>query len=245
MSGATLCGTGTIGHAVFINMGGTLGVSNGVLTIAGHKFEGPKGVGALFLRHGTNILAQQHGGPQERYRRAGTEDVASAVAMAAAFELAVAERGATAPHLAELREALLRRLLRPEGVTLTGHPTERLPGLLSVVAAGVQGSAITMALDLAGLACSTGSACVTGSNEPSHVLAAMGYPADESAGALRFSLGRSTTAAEVADAGELIATAIESHREAEERYAVQRAALLSQPGEAAVAGSAALGADAE
>ena len=216
-----------------------------MLTIAGHKFEGPKGVGALFLRHGINILAQQHGGPQERYRRAGTEDVASAVGMAAAFELAVAGKTSVTPGLAEMRDSLMRRLLRTEGVTLTGHPTERLPGLLSVVAAGVQGSAITMALDLAGLACSTGSACVTVANEPSHVLAAMGYPADESAGALRFSLGRRTTAAEIAEAGELIVATIESHREAEQRYAAERAASLSQPGEAAVPGSAALGAGAE
>jgi cysteine desulfurase len=215
-----------------------------MLTIAAHKFEGPKGVGALFLRHGTNLLAQQQGGSQERYRRAGTEDVASAVGMAAAFDLAVADRASLAPRLAELRAKLMRRLVKADGVGLTGHPTERLPGLLSVVAAGVDGSAVAMALDLAGLGCSTGSACVTGSNEPSHVLAAMGYPVDESAGALRFSLGRNTTGAEIAEAGELIATTIVTHREAEARYAAQRTEVVQLNGEA-VAASAATGALAE
>jgi cysteine desulfurase len=209
-----------------------------MLTIAAHKFEGPKGVGALYLRHGTNILAQQQGGSQERYRRAGTEDVASAVGMAAAFELAVADRSGAAPRLADLREKLMRHLLKADGVGLTGHPTERLPGLLSVVASGVEGSAVAMALDLAGLACSTGSACVTGSSEPSHVLSAMGYPVDESAGALRFSLGRNTTAAEVAEAGELIATTIAAHREAEARYATQRAVEAAAAATAAAARAA-------
>jgi cysteine desulfurase len=213
-----------------------------MLTIAAHKFEGPKGVGALFLRHGTNILAQQQGGSQERYRRAGTEDVASAVGMAAAFELAVADCAAVAPRLAELRETLKRRLLGAGGVGLTGHPTERLPGLLSVVASGVAGSAVAISLDLAGIGCSTGSACVTGSNEPSHVLSAMGYPVDESAGALRFSLGRNTTAAEIAEAGELIATTIATHREAEARYLAQRTEVVELNGEAATTASAATGA---
>ena len=213
-----------------------------MLTIAAHKFEGPKGVGALYLRHGTNILAQQQGGSQERYRRAGTEDVASAVAMATAFELAVAERAATAPRLAELREVLFRRI-SADGIDLTGHPTERLPGLLSVAVSGVEGSAVAMALDLAGIACSTGSACVTGSTEPSHVLSAMGYPREEAAGALRFSLGRRTTAAEVAEAGELIAATITAHRDAEARYAAQRVALLPRNGEAGSASGAGVAAD--
>ena len=196
-----------------------------MLSIAAHKFEGPKGVGALYVRHGTNVLAQQQGGAQERYRRAGTENVAGAVGLAAALELAVAERPATAMRLRALRETLVGQLRTIDGVQETGHPTDRLPGLLSLVAVGLDGNAVTMALDLAGLACSTGSACVSGSGEISHVLAAMGFPEDDATGALRFSIGRTTTAEEITEAARLIGATIESHR----------AAALSRPVEAVAA----------
>jgi cysteine desulfurase len=209
-----------------------------MLSIAAHKFEGPKGVGALYVRHGTNVLAQQQGGAQERYRRAGTENVAGAVGLAAALELAVAERPAVAARLRELRETLVGHLRTLDDVQETGHPTERLPGLLSLVAVGLDGNAVTMALDLAGLACSTGSACVSGSGEISHVLAAMGFPEDEAAGALRFSIGRTTTAEEITEAARLIAATIESHREAAARLEAQRAAALSRPVEAIAAEAA-------
>jgi cysteine desulfurase len=198
-----------------------------MLSVAAHKFEGPKGVGALYVRHGTNVLAQQQGGAQERYRRAGTENVAGAVGLATALELAVAERPVTAARLRRLRETLATHLRALQGVQETGHPIERLPGLLSVVAAGLDGNAVTMALDLAGLACSTGSACVSGSAEISHVLAAMGYPEDEATGALRFSIGRTT--AEIAEAAHLVGGTIESQREAADKLAAQRAAALSRP----------------
>jgi cysteine desulfurase len=211
-----------------------------MLTIAAHKFEGPKGVGALFVRHGTNVLAQQQGGAQERHRRAGTENVAGAAGMAAALELAVAERPVTAPRLRALREALATHLRSLASVQETGHPTERLPGLLSIVASGLDGNAVTTALDLAGLACSTGSACVSGSNEISHVLAAMGYPEDEASGALRFSIGRTTTAEEVAEAARLIAATLESQRAAASQLEAQRSAALAQPAEA-IAGVKATG----
>ncbi len=209
-----------------------------MLSIAAHKFEGPKGVGALYVRHGTNVLAQQQGGAQERYRRAGTENVAGAVGLAAGLELSVAERPVTVPRLRALRETLAAHLRTLEGVQETGHPTERLPGLLSVVAVGLDGNAVTMALDLAGLASSTGSACVSGSNEISHVLAAMGFPEDEAAGALRFSIGRINTAEEIAEAARLIAATIGSHREAAERLEAQRASALSGPAEAVAAAEA-------
>jgi cysteine desulfurase len=200
-----------------------------MLSIAAHKFEGPKGVGALYVRHGTNVLAQQQGGAQERYRRAGTENVAGAVGLAAALELAVAERPATAVRLRALRETLVGQLRTIDGVQETGHPVDRLPGLLSLVAVGLDGNAVTMALDLAGLACSTGSACVSGSGEISHVLAAMGFPEDEATGALRFSIGRTTTAEEITEAARLIAATIESHRAAAAGLEAQRAAALSRP----------------
>ena len=203
-----------------------------LLTIAAHKFEGPKGVGALFVRHGTNVLAQQQGGAQERYRRAGTENVAGAVGLATALDLAVVERAEEAPRLTELRETLADQLRNIEGVQETGHASERLPGLLSVVAGGLDGNAVTMALDLAGLACSTGSACVSGSNETSHVLAAMGYPEDEARGALRFSIGRTTGADEIAEAARVITATMTSQREAVGRFATQRIAALGRPNEA-------------
>jgi cysteine desulfurase len=190
-----------------------------LLSLAAHKFEGPKGVGALFVRHGTNILAQQHGGAQERYRRAGTEDVAGATGMAIALELATAERPVVEPQVRALREALARTLRGIEGVHETGHPVERLANSASVVVHGLDGASLTMALDLAGLACSTGSACVTGSTEVSHVLTAMGYPEEEARGSLRLSLGRTTTASEIEQAGRLVAAAIETQREAAVRLA--------------------------
>ena len=200
-----------------------------LLTIAAHKFEGPKGVGALFVRHGTNILAQQQGGSQERYRRAGTENVAGAVGMARALELAAAEKAETAPRLRRLREALTSVIGAADGVVETGHPTDRLPGLASFVVAGVDGSTVTIALDLADIACSTGSACVSGSTDPSHVLLAMGFPAEEARGALRFSLGRTTTAAEIAQAAALVLSTLAHQREAAAAIAAQRAAAVGRP----------------
>jgi cysteine desulfurase len=215
-----------------------------LLTIAGHKFEGPKGVGVMFVRHGTNLLAQQQGGAQERYRRAGTENVAGAVGMARALELTVAEREVTVARLAELRGVLSAAILvgssaalgaagggtsdAARGVQQTGHPTERLPGLASFVGTGLDGNAVTIALDLAGVACSTGSACVSGSNEVSHVLTAMGYPEDEARGALRFSLGRTTTAADVAEAADLIVATLAHQREAAAQLAAQGAEALGR-----------------
>ena len=168
-----------------------------LVSIAAHKFEGPKGVGALWIRRGTNILAQQQGGSQERHRRAGTENVAGAVGMAAAYELCVSERPETVRRLRRLRERLQRPLLEVDGVELTGHPKDRLPGILSVIVRDADGASIALALDLEGIAASVGSACTTGSAEVSHVLSAMGYPDDEARGSLRLSLGRTTTDADV------------------------------------------------
>jgi len=185
-----------------------------LLAVAGHKLEGPKGAGAMYLRKGVHILAQQHGGTQERYRRAGTEDVASAVGLSVAFELSVAERAETVKRVRKLRDRLRSAVLGVEGVELTGHPRDRLPNLLSVVAADADGAAIVTKLDLAGVAASVGSACTTGSTEPSHVLTAMGYPDDEARGAIRFSLGRTTTDAEIDEAIEIVSRVIAESRAA-------------------------------
>jgi cysteine desulfurase len=168
-----------------------------LLSIAAHKFEGPKGVGALYLRHGTILLPQMHGGSQERFRRAGTENVAGAYGMAVAYELARAEQAEVAPRLAALRDRLRDSLTSLPNVELTGHPRKRLPGHLSVIARETDGEALILNLDMAGISASTGSACTTGSTEPSHVLTALGYPEEETRGSLRLTLGRTTTDADI------------------------------------------------
>ncbi len=183
-----------------------------LLSVSAHKLEGPKGVGALFVRHGTHILAQQHGGTQERYRRAGTENVAGAVGMAEALDRCSDERDETVRRLRRLRERLQSTLVSLDGVELTGHPRDRLPGLLSVIVRDIDGTTAAFALDLEGCAVSTGSACTSGSSEVSHVLTAMAYPEEEARGALRLSLGRTTTAAEIDAACEIVPRVLAGQR---------------------------------
>lgn len=185
-----------------------------LLSLAAHKFAGPKGVGALYVRHGTILLPQMHGGSQERYRRAGTENVAGALGMAVAYGLARAEQAETAPRLAALRDRLRDAVLAVPNVELTGHPRRRLPGHLSVIARDLDGATLVQNLDLAGVAVSTGSACTTGSTEPSHVLAALGYPDEEARGSLRISVGRSNTDTEIDTAATVISREIVRLREA-------------------------------
>jgi cysteine desulfurase len=175
-----------------------------LVSIAAHKFEGPKGIGVLYVRHGTHILAQQQGGTQERHRRAGTENVAGAVGLAAAYDLACRERPEVSRRLRRQRERLKSAVLAVDGTEVTGHPTDRLPGLLSIIARGTDGTAVALSLDLEGIACSVGSACTTGSTEVSHVLTAMGFPDEEARGALRLSLGRTTTDADVETVCEVV-----------------------------------------
>ena len=164
-----------------------------LVSLSAHKAGGPKGTGALWVRRGTHLLAQQHGGSQERHRRAGTENVPGAVGIARAFELAAAERSSTVPRVRALRDRLLEALVALDEVELTGHPTDRLPHIASIIVRGLDGPSAMLALDLEGIAVSTGSACTTGSTDPSHVLSAMGYPPEEAQGALRLSLGPATT----------------------------------------------------
>jgi cysteine desulfurase len=184
-----------------------------LVSLGAHKFEGPKGSGALYVRHGTTLLAQEHGGSQERYRRAGTENVAGAVGTAVAYELTAAERPETVRRLRRLRDRLREQILSVPGVELTGHPRERLAGHLSFIVREADGESITLSLDLEGIASSTGSACTTGSPEPSHVLTAMGYPDEEARGAIRFSLGRTTTEDEIAEAGRIVPEVISRLRD--------------------------------
>jgi cysteine desulfurase len=211
----------------------TLGAD--LVSLGAHKFEGPKGMGALWLRHGTHLLAQQHGGTQERHRRAGTENVAGAVGMALAYELTCAERPATAARLRGLAARLRDALLAVDGVEATGHPVDRLPGLVSIIGHGTDGASVSLSLDLEGIATSVGSACTTGSTEVSHVLTAMGYPEDEARGALRLSLGRTTTDADIDSAVEVVPRVLASMR-------VASAAVAADPLGQAPAPSAGVGA---
>ena len=164
------------------------------MSLSGHKIGAPKGVGALFLR--SRILAEpvMHGGGQERGRRSGTESVANAVAFATALELATADREQRAARLTELRDQLIAGILQqiPSAI-LTGHPTERLPNNASFCFPSTSGEAVLLALEERGILCSSGSACAAGSDEPSHVLTAMGYPREIAQTAVRFTLSDDTT----------------------------------------------------
>jgi cysteine desulfurase len=164
-----------------------------LMSLSSHKLYGPKGVGALYLRRGTALLPQVQGGSQERQRRAGTENVAGAVGFARALELV----GEAEANVAPLRDALVEGMTQIRGVTLTGHPTERVPGNASFLVEGVDGGDLVAALDLEGIEVSTGSACTSGSTEPSHVLLAMGIEPHDAAGSLRMTLGAGTTEAEI------------------------------------------------
>lgn len=169
-----------------------------LLSLSAHKFGGPKGVGALYLRRGVACRPLLYGGGQERGRRAGTENVAGILGMAAALAVAVAEIPVEAPRLAGLRDRLIGGLAAAlPGVTLNGHPTRRLPNNVNVAFAGVESEVLLLALDLEGIAASAGSACTAGSIEPSHVIAALGASQERRRGSIRLSLGRGTTAEEV------------------------------------------------
>jgi cysteine desulfurase len=168
-----------------------------LVSLAAHKVGGPKGIGALYIRQGTNLLPQVNGGAQERQRRAGTENVAAAIGFATALRLAYADVVGRTARLAALRDRLLSSLEQIDGVTRTGHATERLPNSASVVIDGIEGGDLVAALDLEGIEASTGSACATGSVDPSHVLLAMGIPPHVAHGSLRLTIGDETTEAGV------------------------------------------------
>jgi cysteine desulfurase len=167
-----------------------------LVSFSAHKLGGPQGVGALYVRRGTQMLPQMQGGSQERQRRAGTENVAGIVGFGAAVRLAAAET-AEAARLRVVCDRLRDRLLALDGVSLTGHPEERLPNNVSVVIDGVEGGDLVAALDLEGIETSTGSACTSGSTEPSHVLLAMGIDPHLAHGSLRLTIGPETSESDV------------------------------------------------
>jgi cysteine desulfurase len=169
-----------------------------LLSISAHKFYGPKGVGALYVRKGTKLVPLMHGGEHEKRHRAGTENVPGIVGLGKAAELAGQEMGREAERLAYLRDRLIKGLGdKIDHIHLNGHPTKRLPNNANVSVDFVEGESMLLNLDLEGICASTGSACSSASLEPSHVLLALGLPPEQSHGSLRFSLGRENTEADV------------------------------------------------
>ena len=168
-----------------------------LLSLSAHKFYGPKGMGILYVRQGMRILPQLQGGSQERGRRAGTENVAGIVGTAAALRMAYDDLPYVAPRIQALRDQLIEGVLKIPGSRLTGHPTNRLPNNASFAFEGVEGESILLNLDMLGFAASTGSACTSGSVDPSHVLIALGLPPEWSHGSLRLTLGKNNTQEDV------------------------------------------------
>ncbi|WP_120337735.1 cysteine desulfurase family protein [Cryobacterium soli] len=183
------------------------------LSISGHKLGAPQGVGALYLRGRLPVEPVLHGGGQERGKRSGTENVAGAVGLATALDLAETERVDLAPRLAALRDAFVAAVLESTpGAALTGHPLHRLPGHASFTFAGTGGEAVLLELERFDIVCSSGSACAAGSDEPSHVLTALGVPADLAQTAVRFTLSAGTTAADLTEAATRVREAVAAVR---------------------------------
>jgi len=199
--GALCRARGVIFHSDAIQSFGKEPIPRGAwdaLSLTAHKFHGPKGAGLLYLRAGLPLERLQHGGSHENQRRPGTENVAAIAGLARAAELAVASMDAERPRQAALRDRLWEgiRAAFPAAV-MNGDPRERLANTLNVSFPGLDGESLLINLDLAGICASSGSACMVGSIQPSHVLLAMGVPVELAQATVRFSLGHETTAQEI------------------------------------------------
>jgi len=169
-----------------------------LLSISAHKFYGPKGVGALWVRRGLRLLPFMTGGKQERGRRSGTENVAAIAGMGVAARLAMSKMAEEASRLAALRDRLEQRILQAvSGTAINGDPGTRVPNTSNISFDRIEAESLLIALDLEGIAVSTGSACSSGTLEPSHVLKAMGLPTHRTQNSIRFSLGTANTEADV------------------------------------------------
>ncbi len=200
---ALLGGKGIAFHSDAVQAVGNLAIDVNelgvdMLSISGHKFHGPKGVGALYVRKGTRINPIIHGGGQERNKRSGTENVSGIVGLARALEVVEEEREEKTKRLAALRERLVDGVLSSiDEVQYLGDPVRRLPGSACFSFKFIEGESLILNLDMMGVAASSGSACSSHSLEPSHVILAMGYSAVDAHGSLRITMGRSSTEAEV------------------------------------------------
>jgi cysteine desulfurase len=169
-----------------------------LLSLSGHKFGAPKGVGALWVRRGVRVTSQLTGGRQERSRRAGTENTAGLAGLGVAARFAKDTRAESAARIAALRDQLESAILTTvPGTAVNGDTSMRVPNTSNISFDGIEAESLLIALDLEGVAISTGSACSSGTLEPSHVLQAMGLPAPRTRNSLRFSLGPATTTEEI------------------------------------------------
>ncbi|MEG0783898.1 MAG: cysteine desulfurase NifS [Christensenella sp.] len=169
-----------------------------LLSISAHKFYGPKGIGMLYVRNGVKIERFMHGGAQERRKRAGTENVPEIIGLAKAFTIATEQLEETNRRLTELRDYMISEIMHKiSNVKLNGHPTKRLCNNVNISLEFIEAEASLLCLDMAGISCSSGSACASGSLESSHVLLGMGIPPEIAKGALRFTMGETTTKEQV------------------------------------------------
>jgi cysteine desulfurase len=190
-----------------------------LLSLSAHKFYGPKGVGILYVRRGVPFLPTQTGGSHERKRRAGTENVAYIVGLATALRLAYEELEESNVRITRLRDKLISGVLeRIPDSQLSGHPTQRLPNNASFLFKYIEGESILLNLDLMGVAASSGSACTSGSLEPSHVLTAMGFAHEVAHGSLRLSLGKDNTDQDIDHVLEILPGIIEKLRKMSPLY---------------------------
>ena len=164
-----------------------------LLSLSGHKFKGPKGIGALYVKKGLRLPSSMHGGAQERGLRSGTENVPGLVGLAAALEDAVTHINANMVKVSAMRDTLIKELLKIPHSRLTGDPVNRLPGTASFVFECIEGESMVLLLDQNGICASSGSACSSGSLDPSHVLLAIGLPHEIAHGSLRLTINEDNT----------------------------------------------------
>jgi cysteine desulfurase len=190
-----------------------------LLSLSGHKLYAPKGIGALFIRGGTRLRQLLYGGHHQRGFRPGTENVAGIVGLGKAAAMAQKSLSDDSKRIGALRDLLERGLLeRVRDSHANGSRAPRTPNTTNITFPGIEGEALVIALDLKGLACSTGAACSSGAVEPSHVLTAIGLPADEARASLRFSLGRHTTPEQIELALQIVPAAVDQLRELSPTY---------------------------
>lgn len=189
------------------------------LSLSGHKLGAPKGIGALYIRKGMKIKNLIHGGQQEKGRRAGTENVIGIVALGKAIEDAVEEMDETTARLKYLRDKIIKGILENiDYARLNGHPEERLPGNVNISFEFIEGESMLLLLDANGICASSGSACTSGSLDPSHVLLAIGLPHEKAHGSLRISLGYQNTEEEVDKLLEVLPPIVQRLREMSPLY---------------------------
>ena len=194
-----------------------------LLSLSGHKIGAPKGIGALYIKKGVKIKNLIHGGQQEKGKRAGTENVIGIVALGKAIELAVSEMEDTTERLKYLRDKIINGVLKNiEYSRLNGHPEERLPGNVNISFEFIEGESMLLMLDAKGICASSGSACTSGSLDPSHVLLAIGLPHEKAHGSLRISLGYQNTEEEVDKLLEVLPPIVQRLREMSPLYEMKK-----------------------